>query len=87
MRLLGDAPLRWMVGAIGGDVLGSGVAAAAIAAGGHVRVGWEDYSAASGRPPRPTNAELVAEVATLSEQLGRPVADSSTARKLLNTPG
>lgn len=83
LRLLGDAPLRWMVGVVGGDVFGTGLAEAAIAAGGHVRVGWEDFSAAPGRPARPTNAELVGEVVALAGRLGRPVADTATARRLL----
>ncbi|MGD9755360.1 MAG: 3-keto-5-aminohexanoate cleavage protein [Acidimicrobiia bacterium] len=86
LRLLGDAPLRWMVGAIGGDVLASGVAAAAIAAGGHVRVGWEDFSPGPGRPAQPANAELVGEVVALANQLGRTVADTPTARDLLGAP-
>lgn len=83
LRLLGDAPLRWMIGVIGGDVFGAGLAESAIAAGGHVRVGWEDFSAAPGRPVRPTNAELVAEVVTLAARLGRAVADTATTRSLL----
>lgn len=83
LRLLGDAPLRWMVGVPGGDVHGSGLAQLAIERGGHVRVGWEDYTAAPGRPAQPTNADLVAEVAALAASLGRPVADTATARTLL----
>lgn len=87
LRLLGDAPLRWMVGVIGGDVVGSGLAQQAIDAGGHVRVGWEDYSAGPGRPPQPTNAEQVAEVVALAAAAGRTVADTPTARVLLGIDG
>lgn len=83
LRLLGDAPLRWMVGVIGGDVVGTGLAALAIEAGGHVRVGWEDFAAAPGRPERPSNADQVAEVVALATSLGRPVADTATTRSLL----
>lgn len=83
LRLLGDAPLRWMVGVQGGDVVGSGLAAAAIERGGHVRVGWEDHVALPGRAPQPSNAEQVAEVVALAAAAGRPVADTATARALL----
>lgn len=83
LKLLGDAPLRWMVGVIGGDVVGSGLAELAIAAGGHVRVGWEDYAAAPGRPAQPSNADQVADVVVVAARLGRPLADTATARSLL----
>ncbi len=83
LRLLGDAPLRWMVGVVGGDVVGTGLAAAAIELGGHVRVGWEDFAPLPGERRRPTNAELVAEVVALAAAVGRPVADTATVRALL----
>jgi len=83
LRLLGDAPLRWMVGVVGGDVTASGLAELAIDAGGHVRVGWEDFAPGPGRPAGPSNAALVAEVAELARRKGRPVADTHTARTLL----
>ena len=83
LRLLHDAPLRWMVGVVGGDVVGSGLAAAAIDAGGHVRVGWEDFAPMPGERRQPSNAELVAEVAALARDRGRAVADTAAARSLL----
>jgi uncharacterized protein (DUF849 family) len=83
LRMLGDAPLRWMVGVVGGDVVGSGLAQLAVEAGGHVRVGWEDYAPPAGSARRPANAELVAEVVDLASRAGRPVADTVTARALL----
>jgi len=49
LTLLGDAPLPWMVGVIGGDVVGSGMAALAIERGGHVRVGLEDFGTTDAR--------------------------------------
>jgi uncharacterized protein (DUF849 family) len=79
LRLLGDAPLPWMVGVPGGDVVDSGLAALAIERGGHVRVGLEDY----GGPRQPTNAELVAEVVTLADKLGRPIATCDQTRQVL----
>jgi 3-keto-5-aminohexanoate cleavage enzyme len=58
------------------------MAMVAIAMGGHVRVGLEDnlyYS--KGRLAR--NEELVARVARISEEFGRPVATPDQARGLL----
>ena len=80
LALLGDAPLRWMVGVIGGDVAESGLARLAIEAGGHVRVGLEDY----GGPRRPANAELVTEVVRLAALCARPVATCAQTRILLD---
>ena len=59
--LLGDAPLPWMVGVVGGDVVGSGMAALAVERGGHVRVGLEDFgvvdrSPSARKPPTPSSS-------------------------------
>lgn len=82
LRLLGDAPLRWMVGVVGGCVTASGLARDAIERGGHVRVGLEDF----GGDRHPTNAELVSEVVALASMAGRPVASCAEARVLLHHP-
>jgi uncharacterized protein (DUF849 family) len=82
LTLLGDAPLPWMVGVPGGDVVASGLAAMAIGRGGHVRVGLEDY----GGDATPTNAELVTDVAALARAAGRPVATPTQARAELGLP-
>ena len=66
--MLADTGLPWMVGVMWGDVLGSGLAEAALRAGGHVRVGLEDYAG----PEQPTNEVLVARAAELGTKLGRP---------------
>ena len=66
--MLADAGLPWMVGVLWGDVLGSGLAEAALRAGGHLRVGLEDYAG----PEQPTNELLVATAAELGITLGRP---------------
>ena len=58
------------------------LAAVAIAMGGHVRVGLEDNMYyAKGRLAR--NDELVARVARIATELGRPVATSAEARGIL----
>jgi 3-keto-5-aminohexanoate cleavage enzyme len=70
----------WSVAGIGRMQLP--LAAAAIAMGGHVRVGLEDnlyYS--KGRLAR--NEELVARVARIAAELGRPVATPDEARRML----
>lgn len=70
----------WSVAGVGRAQLP--LAAAAIAMGGHVRVGLEDnLYYAKGRLAR--NEELVARVARLAEELQRPVATPDEARDLL----
>lgn len=82
LRLLGDAPLRWMVGVVGGCVTGTGLARQAIDRGGHVRVGLEDF----GGERTPSNAELVLEVVGLAKAAGRRLATCADARSLLHSP-
>ncbi len=61
------------------------LAAAAIAMGGHVRVGLEDnLYYAKGRFAR--NDELVARVVRIAGELGRPVATPDEARRILGIP-
>ena len=80
--LVDDLPdgCTWSVAGIGRQQLP--MALAAIAMGGHVRVGLEDnlyYS--KGRLAR--NEELVARVARIAEEAGRPVATPDEARRIL----
>ncbi len=70
VEMISDVGLPWMVGVPWGDVLGSGLAEAALRAGGHVRVGLEDYAGQG----QPTNEELVAQAADLGAQHRRPPA-------------
>ncbi|HEX2807469.1 MAG TPA: 3-keto-5-aminohexanoate cleavage protein [Kineosporiaceae bacterium] len=59
------------------------IAAAALAMGGHLRVGMEDnLTYAKGRPVR-SNAELVARAARLAIEMQRPPMTSQDARRLL----
>ncbi len=81
-ELVDDLPAgcSWSVAGIGRQQLP--MAMAAMAMGGHVRVGLEDnlfYS--KGRLAR--NEELVARVARIAEELGRPVATPDQARAIL----
>ncbi len=77
------AGCTWSVAGVGRDQLPLG--AVAIAMGGHVRVGLEDnIYYAKGRLAR--NDELVARVARIAGELGRPVATPDEARRLLGVP-
>jgi 3-keto-5-aminohexanoate cleavage enzyme len=83
--LVDDLPdgCTWSVAGIGRQQLPMSMAA--IAMGGHVRVGLEDnlhYS--RGRLAR--NEELVARVARIAQEAGRAVATPDQARKLLGLP-
>ena len=82
LRMLGDSGLPWAVAVLGGDVVASGLADAAIEAGGHVRVGLEDHTG----DPTVTNPDLVAEVANRAARIGRPVANSEEAAAILGLP-
>lgn len=59
--------------------------AAAISHGDHVRVGTEDYPFNLAGELAPTH-ELVAEVAELARQLGRPLATADEARRICGIP-
>ena len=85
-ELVDDLPAgcTWSVEGVGRQQLA--MAMVAIAMGGHVRVGLEDnlyYT--KGRLAR--NEELVARVARIAEEFGRPVATPEQARALLGLRG
>src|SRR6185369_11409232 len=78
LAMLDGTGLPWMVGVLGGDVALT-LAEAAIARGGHVRVGLEDYDG----DRQPTNEELVAEIVALARRAGRPLATPEEAATML----
>lgn len=82
LAVLAGTDLPWMVGVIGGDV-SSTLAELAIARGGHVRVGLEDYAG----PARPRNEELVAAIAEMAKRQGRPIATSAEAAEIIGVTG
>lgn len=82
LQMLGDCPVPWAVAVIGGDVVDSGLAHLAIARGGHVRVGLEDYAGAD----TPTNRRLVEDVVAIARSAGRPVATCADAARILRLP-
>ena len=84
--------LCWLVNAIpaGSTWTATGIgrheftlAAAAIAMGGHVRVGFEDNLYLEKGVLAKSNGELVAKVVRLAKELGREVATSAEAREIL----
>jgi 3-keto-5-aminohexanoate cleavage enzyme len=79
---LPEAVTSWSATGIGRTTLP--VALAALAAGGHLRVGMEDtVTFARGRPVR-DNAELVERAATLAALAQRPPMTTTETRELLN---
>jgi uncharacterized protein (DUF849 family) len=81
LAMLAGTDLPWMVGVIGGDV-GTTLAELAIARGGHVRVGLEDYAG----PAEPRNAELVRTIVAMAKRAGRRVATRREAAEILRIP-
>ncbi|MBI1816848.1 MAG: 3-keto-5-aminohexanoate cleavage protein [Deltaproteobacteria bacterium] len=80
--MLGAHDLPWMVGILAGDVSET-LAELAIARGGHVRVGLEDYAG----PHQPTNEELVSEIVQMAHRANRAVATPTQAADILRVPG
>ncbi len=63
------------------------VALAALAAGGHLRVGMEDTLSFAPRQPVASNAQLVERAAALASVAQRPPMSTAAARALLNVAG
>jgi uncharacterized protein (DUF849 family) len=82
LELLEGSSRPWSVSAIGGDLLSTPVARLALEAGGHLKVGLEDYAG----PRTPTNEELVAQAVALAHEVGRPVATAAEAAAILGLP-
>jgi uncharacterized protein (DUF849 family) len=80
-EIFGSLPVTWFVHCYGPAILP--MAAEAIALGGHVRIGLGDETFAASKP---TNAELVARVARMARDTGRPLATPQQARELLGLP-
>jgi uncharacterized protein (DUF849 family) len=69
--------------AFGEDETSPVVVAVAAAAGGHVRVGFEDTATLPDGSPASSNAQLVELAVNVAESLGRPVMEPAEARELL----
>lgn len=82
LAMLEGTGLPWLVSAIGGDVVGCGLARHALERGGHVQVGLEPFAGAR----TPTNVQLIEEAARLAAEVGRPVATCTQASEILGVP-
>lgn len=82
LELLDGSSLAWAVAVFGDDVCECGMADWAVARGGHLRVGLEDYGGAS----RPTNVELVERAVAVIEAAGKRPATPDEAAGLLSLP-
>jgi len=80
LAMLGDARISWAVAVLGGSLLDTPIARAALERGGHLRVGIEDDDQG------PPNVEQVTEAAQLSASVGRPLASPDTVCTLLGIP-
>lgn len=77
-------PSTWAVAGIGRYELP--LAVHAIVMGGHVRVGLEDNIYYSKGEKAKSNAQLVARIARIAKEVGRPVATPAEARAMLGLP-
>ena len=80
LAMLGDTPVEWAVAVLGGSLLDTPIARAALERGGHLRVGLEDWD------DGPANVEQVAAAAALCAELGRPVATIARPRRSCSLP-
>jgi 3-keto-5-aminohexanoate cleavage enzyme len=80
LAMLGDADIAWAVAVLGGSLLDTPIARAALERGGHLRIGLEDWDTG------PTNAEQTAAAAKLCREVGRSVATIDEAARLLGLP-
>ncbi len=80
LAMLGDAHIPWAVAVLGGSLLETPIARAALERGGHLRVGLEDWDAG------PTNVDQTTAAAQLCRSVGRNVADVVDAARVLGLP-
>lgn len=82
LSLLGDADIPWAVAVFGDDLVGTGMADAALERGGHLRVGLEDYGGAG----QPSNVDLVEQAVVAIEASGKRPASPTEAAEILRLP-
>src|SRR5207247_7661981 len=80
LAMLDEAPVPWAVAVLGGSLLDTPIARAALERGGHLRVGIEDWDTG------PSNAEQVAAAVDLCAEAGRPVATIADTEQILGLP-
>jgi 3-keto-5-aminohexanoate cleavage enzyme len=79
VNIIADSGLPWAAAVVGGDVFATGMAKLAIARGGGVRLGLEDF----GGDRVPTNQTLLREVVGLCREAGRTPATARETAAIL----
>jgi uncharacterized protein (DUF849 family) len=82
LEMLEGSSMPWAAAVLGGCVAKTGMARLAIAQGGHVRLGLEDYAG----PDAPKNVELIREVVEIARACGRRIATPGEAAEILRLP-
>ena len=80
LAMLGDTPVEWAVALLGGSLLDTPIARAALERGGHLRVGIEDWD------DGPANVDQVKAAVSLCNDVGRPIATIPETERLLALP-
>jgi 3-keto-5-aminohexanoate cleavage enzyme len=80
MAMLRGTSLPWAVAVLGGGIFETPIAELAVARGGHLRVGLEDFASAK------SNVDEVRRAKALCEKHGRRLATCTEAEKLLGIP-
>jgi 3-keto-5-aminohexanoate cleavage enzyme len=82
LEMMQGSSMPWAAAVLGGCVARTGMARLAIEAGGHVRLGLEDYAG----PDAPSNVALIEEVVAIAKACGRPIATPAEAAEILRLP-
>jgi 3-keto-5-aminohexanoate cleavage enzyme len=80
LAMLGETEVPWAVAVLGGSLLDTPIARAALERGGHLRVGIEDWD------DGPSNLEQVEAAVACCAGAGRPVATITETEHLLGLP-
>jgi uncharacterized protein (DUF849 family) len=80
LAMLGDADVPWAVAVLGGSLLDTPIARAALERGGHLRVGLEDWDTG------PANVDQTTAAVQLCRSVGRSVAGVADAARVLGLP-
>lgn len=83
LDLLEGVDLPWSVSVWGGDVFDTPIARLALERGGHLHVGLEEHFHPEHKP---TNQEIVRQAVALAAEVGRPIASTKEAARVLRIP-
>lgn len=78
--MMDGVDLPWAVCVLGGDVLSTPLARTAVESGGHLRIGLEDHPGAA------SNLAQLERALELAAEVGRPVANTAQATRILRLP-